>query len=395
MLSWMDDDLEDRRRRGLYRTRRRLQSAQGVRVVWKGREYLNFSSNDYLALAADPRLAQAAARAARRYGCGAGASPLVSGWTPPLRRLERTLAQWEGTEAALVFSSGFAANLATVSALAGQEDAIFSDAWNHASLIDGCRLSRARVHVYRHADLNHLAELLRSETQARRRVIVSDSVFSMDGDFAPLAGLLDLAERFDALLILDEAHATGVIGEHGRGLTDWLDRTPTERLIKVGTLSKALGAQGGFVCGSRRLIAWLVNHARPYIFSTALAPSSAAAAARAVQIVKTEPEARRHLLALANQLRTGLHKLGLSCGASHCQIVPLIVGGAREALRLSRALEQEGVFVPAIRPPSVAPETARLRISLTAGHAAADVQCLLTALAKCCPVQTESEVPSS
>src|SRR5579872_1559525 len=273
MLSWMDDDLNERRRRGLYRTRRRLQSAQGAHVVLKGREYVNFSSNDYLSLANDPRLAQAANRAARRYGTGAGASPLVSGLTPPLRRLERTLVEWEGTEAALVFSSGFAANLAVVSSVAGREDAIFSDAWNHASLIDGCRLSRALVHVYRHADLNHLADLLRSETHARRRVIVTDSVFSMDGDFAPLLGLHELAERFDALLVLDEAHATGVLGEGGRGLTELLDMPPTERLIKVGTLSKALGAQGGFVCGSRRLINWLVNCARPYIFSTALSPT--------------------------------------------------------------------------------------------------------------------------
>lgn len=391
----MDDDLNDRRRRDLYRTRRQLQSAQGVRVVWKEREYLNFSSNDYLALAADPRLAQAAARAARRYGCGAGASPLVSGWTPPLRRLERTLARWEGTEAALMFSSGFAANLAAVSSLAGREDAVFSDAWNHASLIDGCRLSRARVHVYRHADLNHLAELLRSEEMARRRVIVSDSVFSMDGDFAPLAELLDLAERFDALLILDEAHATGVLGEHGRGLTEECDATPTERLIKVGTLSKALGAQGGFVCGSRRLIAWLVNHARPYIFSTALAPSSAAAASRAVEIVKTEPEARRCLQTLADQLREGMHELGLSYGASRCQIVPLIVGEPRAAVRLSRALEHEGLLVPAIRPPSVPPGTARLRISLTAGHSTADVQRLLSALARRGSVATQRGVSSS
>ncbi len=383
MLSWMDDDLNERRRRGLYRTRRRLQSAQGARVVLKGREYVNFSSNDYLALAADPRLARAAASAARRFGCGAGASPLVSGLTPPLRRLERTLAEWGKTEAALVFSSGFAANLAVVSTIVRHEDAVFSDAWNHASLIDGCRLSRARVHVYRHADLNHLADLLRTDTQARRRVIISDSVFSMDGDFAPLSGLLELAERFDALLVLDEAHATGVLGEGGRGLTDLLGVALTERLIKVGTLSKALGTQGGFVCGSRRLIAWLVNHARPYIFSTALAPPIAAAARCAIEIVRTEPEARRRVLALAEQLRGGLRNLGFACGESRCQIVPLIVGDARHAVRLSVALGKYDLLVPAIRPPSVPEGTARLRISLTAGHSSEEVQHLLTALGNC------------
>src|SRR5690242_18755222 len=201
MPAWMDDDLEERRRRGLYRVRRRLQSAQGPRIQLHGRELVNFSSNDYLALAGDARLARAAARAARRYGCGAGASALVSGHLPPLRSLERTLADWEGTEAALVFSSGYTANLAVVSALAGKHDVVFSDAFNHASLIDGCRLSRAAIHVYRHRDLNHLADLLHTEGgRARRRLIVSDTIFSMDGDLAPLAELLELAERFDCLL---------------------------------------------------------------------------------------------------------------------------------------------------------------------------------------------------
>ena len=254
----------------------------------------------------------------------------MSGLLPPLRALERTLARWEGTEAALVFSSGFVANLAVVSTLAGRDDAVFSDAWNHASLIDGCRLSRANVHVYRHADLNHLEELLRREgTAARRRLIVSDSVFSMDGDLAPLAGLLDLANRYDSLLLLDEAHATGVLGEQGRGLTDLLPpgAYPSDRLIKVGTLSKALGAQGGFVCGSRRLIAWLVNHARPYIFSTALAPPVAAAARCAVEVVEKEPERRTHLLSLADGLRNRLRELGKPVGNSACQIIPVIVGG--------------------------------------------------------------------
>jgi 8-amino-7-oxononanoate synthase len=383
MASWIDDDLNERRRRGLYRVRRRLQSAQGPRVRLRGRELVNFSSNDYLNLAADPRLARAAARTARRYGCGAGASALVSGLPPPLRALERDLARWEGTEAALVFSSGFVANLAAVSTLAGRDDAVFSDTWNHASLIDGCRLSRAGVHVYRHADLNHLEDLLRREgPAARRRLIVSDSVFSMDGDLAPLAGMLELAERHDALVLLDEAHATGVIGEQGRGLTDLLPpgAFPSERLIKMGTLSKALGAQGGFVCGSRQLIAWMVNYARPYIFSTALAPPLAGAARCAVKLVEKEPDRRRHLLSLAERLRSRLRELGKAVGASCCQIVPVIVGDARAALQLSRRLEASGLLVPAIRPPSVPEGTARLRVSLTAGHTAEDIDRLVSAL---------------
>ncbi|MGH7169472.1 MAG: 8-amino-7-oxononanoate synthase [Gemmataceae bacterium] len=388
MSSWMDDDLEERRRRGLYRDRRRLQSGQGPRVRLHGRELINFSSNDYLALAADPRLARAAARAARRYGCGAGASTLVSGCTPPLRSLEHTLADWEGAESALVFSSGYAANLALVSSLADQPDAVFSDALNHASLIDGCRLSRAAVHVYRHNDLDHLADLLRTQgCRVRRRLIVSDTVFSMDGDLAAVGGLLELAERFDCLLLIDEAHATGVLGEQGRGVTDLLPAASWswERLIKVGTLSKALGAQGGFVCGSRRLIAWLVNHARPYIFSTALSPPIAAAACRAVEVVRQEPERRRHVLALAERLRRELCKVGGIVGDSCCQIVPLIVGDARETVQLSRRLEEHGLLVPAIRPPSVPDGAARLRISVTAGHSEAEVMQLIMALRDCVP----------
>lgn len=372
MASWIDDDLNERRRRGLFRRRRRLLSAQGPRVALAGRELLNFSSNDYLALAADPRLARAAARAARRFGCGAGASPLVSGHLPPLRSLESALARWEGTEAALVFGSGFAANLGLVSSLASRADAVFSDELNHASIVDGCRLARAAVHVYRHRDANHLAELLRREgPKARRRLIVSDTVFSMDGDLAPLPDLYDLAGRHDCLLLLDEAHATGVLGETGRGATELFPPPATlaaDAVIKVGTLSKALGAQGGFVCGSKRLVAWLVNHARPYIFSTALAPPAAAAARTAVGLVQAEPERRRHLLALAALLRT---RLGLEGWGA---IVPVVVGAARAALRLSRLLEARGLLVPAIRPPSVPEGTARLRISLTAGHTVEEVE---------------------
>ncbi len=372
----MDDDLEERRQRGLYRVRRRLQSGQGARVRVHGRELINFSSNDYLALAGDVRLARAAAAAARRYGCGAGASPLVTGYSPPLRSLERALADWEGTEAALVFSSGYAANLALISSIVGPADAVFSDALNHASLIDGCRLSRAAVHVYRHNDIDHLADLLRTKGRnAGRRLIVSDTVFSMDGDIAPLAELVELAERFDCLLMIDEAHATGVLGEHGRGVTDFLKpgSWSPDRILKVGTLSKALGTQGGFICGSRRLIAWLVNQARPYIFSTALAPPIAAAARRAIAVLQQEPERRRHVLALADRLRQELRKSGGNVGDSCCHIVPLILGEAREAVMLSRLLEEQGLLIPAIRPPSVPEGSARLRISMTAAHTEDDV----------------------
>jgi 8-amino-7-oxononanoate synthase len=383
MSDWMEDDLEERRRCGLYRVRRRLQSGASARIRLRDRELINFSSNDYLGLAGDPRLARAAQVAARRFGCGAGASPLVSGLLPPLRKLERALARWEQAEASLVFSSGYAANLAVVGSLAGRADGIFSDADNHASLIDGCRLSRASIHVYRHNDKDHLEDLLRKEgRKSRRRLIVSDTVFSMEGDLAPLRQLLELAEHYDCLLVIDEAHATGVLGDQGRGVTDMLPAGSWswDRLVKVGTLSKALGTQGGFVCGSRRRIDWLVNHARTYIFSTALAPPLAAAARRAVEIVRSEPQRRRHVLALAERLRHELRGLGLTIGPSSCQIVPIIVGEASKAVVLSRRLEKQGFLVPAIRPPSVPEGTSRLRISVTAGHTEADEMLLVGAL---------------
>ncbi len=381
MPPWLDDELHDLRRRGLYRTRRRLESGQGVEVRWRLRDFLNFSSNDYLAYAGDPRLARAAARAAYRFGCGAGASALVSGYHPPLRALERDLALWQGTEGALVFSSGFAGNVAVISALAGKSDAVFSDTANHASLIDGCRLSRADVHVYRHNDVDHLAELLSAYgPAARRRLIVSDTVFSMEGDRAPLRELLALALRHDALLLLDDAHAVGVLGETGRGLTETLAGEGSERLVKLGTLSKALGCQGGFVCGSRQLIDYLVNRARPYIFSTALAPPLAAAARRAIALVKREPERRRHLLALAERLRAGLKEMGLDTGGSSSHIVSIVIGEPDAAVALSAKLARKRLLVPAIRPPSVPEGTSRLRISLTAGHSEEDVGRLIEAL---------------
>ena len=375
------------RNQGLYRVRRKLQSAQGPRIFWRNREFVNFSSNDYLNLAGDPRMAKAAAGAARRYGVGAGASPLVSGYLPPVRHLERALAAWEGTQAALVFSSGFAANVGVVSALAGPEDVIFSDALNHASLIDGCRLSSAQVQVYRHLDIAHLEDLLiRHGPAARRRIIVTDSVFSMDGDWAPLAEILDLAQSHDAQILVDEAHATGVLGEHGRGLTELLLGAKClahSRLIKIGTLSKALGSQGGFVCGTRTLIEGLVNRCRTYIYSTGLAPPCAAAARRALRVVQQEPHRRGHLLALAAALRARLQDLGFAPMPSPRHIVPVIVGDARAAMELSARLAESGFLVPAIRPPSVPEGTSRLRISLTAGHTDQDVERLAAELRRC------------
>jgi 8-amino-7-oxononanoate synthase len=316
---------------------------------------------------------------------------LISGYSPPLRALERALADWEESESALVFNSGYCANLAILRCLTDRQDIIFSDELNHASLIDGCRLAGAQLHIYRHRDVAHLEDLIRQHaSRARRRLIVTDSVFSMDGDFARLKELCDLAERYDCLLLIDEAHATGVIGANGRGLSESLLGTSfsRERLIKIGTLSKALGTQGGFVCGSRLLIDWLVNSARPYIYSTALAPPIAAAARRAITIVRGEPGRRRHVLSLAKRLREELIGVGFPASDSQCQIVPILVGAATETVALSRRLRNHGFLVPAIRPPSVPDGTARLRISLTASHKEVEILHLVKTLRSLAPTRT-------
>jgi len=377
-LAWLDRELADLDRQGLRRRLQTREGPQGARVVLDGRELVNFGSNDYLGLAADPRLATAA-EAARREGWGSGASPLVTGHAAAHQKLEQRLAEFEGTEAALLFTSGFAANAGTIAAVVGPGDAVYSDRKNHASLWDGCRLSRADVRVYPHGDWRQLEALLADSQKYRRRLIVTDSLFSMDGDLAPLVELAGLAERYGAMLMVDEAHATGVFGQHGRGVAEQLgveDRVP----IRVGTLSKALGSVGGFVAGNRTLIEWLVNRARPYIFSTALPAAIAAAAFAALDIVRDEPQRRTALLARAQELRNTLRGAGWNVGASASQIIPLIVGEPARATALSHVLRERGLFVPAIRPPTVPEGEACLRISLTVGHTDEMLAILVAAL---------------
>jgi 8-amino-7-oxononanoate synthase len=378
-LDWLDAELAALERQNLRRWRIRRDGASSVRVVLDGLGLVNFGSNDYLALAADPRLAQAAIEATRRDGWGSAASPLITGHSATHQQLEQRLAEFEGTEAALLFSSGFAANSGTIAALVGPGDVVFADRKNHASLCDGCRLSRADVRIYAHGDWRHLESLLAGSQKHRRRLIVTDSLFSMDGDLAPLANLLDLADEFDAMLMVDEAHATGVFGRHGRGVAEQLGvdhRIP----IRAGTLSKAIGSVGGFVAGSRTLIEWLTNRARPYVFSTATPAAVAAAALAGLDIVRDEPQRREHLLARATALRNTLCGLGWNVGNSVSQIIPLIVGEPARAVVISRELRTHGLFVPAIRPPTVPKGEACLRISLTSGHSEEMIATLVEAL---------------
>lgn len=380
-LSWIESELADLDDRDLLRRLRTHAGAQGAMLHLEGRDFINFGSNDYLGLAAEGRLAEAAKRSLDEEGCGSGSSPLIVGHSSALARLEQRLAAFEGTEAALAFASGFAANMGTLAALAGPGDVVFSDQLNHASIVDGCRLSRAAVSIYAHGDCQALETQLRGSGSFRRRLIVTDSLFSMDGDLAPLGELADLAERYDAMLMVDEAHATGVFGAHGRGVCEHFGMEERAH-IRVGTLSKALGAAGGFVCGRRPLIEWLVNCARTYIFSTALPPSVAAASVAAIDLIDRQPLPRNELLIRAARLRESLTAQGWNVGSSASQILPVIVGEAGSALQLSQRLADRGIWAPAIRPPSVSENASRLRLSLCYGHDDRMIEALLRALAE-------------
>lgn len=370
--------LDDLRRSGLIRRRLALESPQGPRVRVAGREYLAFCSNDYLGLANHPRIAQAAIEAVRRYGVGAGASHLVTGHSVAHERLEEKLAEFVSLPRSLLFSTGYQANIGAITALAGKEDAVFSDALNHASLIDGVRLSRAQVVRYPHADLAALERAL-ADSRARSRLVVTESVFSMDGDLAPLPDLLDLCERFDAWLLVDDAHGFGVLGPQGQGaLARFGLRSP--RIVYVGTLGKAAGVAGAFVSGAAEVVETVLQRARTYMFTTASPPLLAAAVEASLQVMREEGWRRDRLRQLIESLKRGLRGAGASLLPSDTPIQPLIIGGNAEAVSVSAALRERGILVPAIRPPTVPAGTARLRISLSAAHDDDDVAQLVAAL---------------
>jgi 8-amino-7-oxononanoate synthase len=386
MENLFSEELEALRARSLDRHLREISSAQKSEVKIAGRRLINFSSNDYLGLAYDPRLRKAATSAIDEFGVGAGASRLITGNLCPHLRLERALAKWKGTEASLCFSSGYAAALGTIPALVGKDDVILLDKLCHASLIDGAKLSGAVLRVFPH---NHVGKLeshlewARREHPGRRVLVITESVFSMDGDRAPLCELVELKKRFGALLMLDEAHAVGVIGSNGRGLAS-AENLNDEVDVQMGTLSKALGASGGYICGSRTLIEWLINRARAFIYSTAPPPAIAAAALAAVDFLASpEGEERRLLLweriRLMQQLlpRAGLKGENV---AALSAIFPLIVGDEKAALDLAAALQGEGFLVPAIRYPTVPKGAARLRITVTAAHQEDHVRSLCKAI---------------
>lgn len=379
-MNEIQDRLDDLRDRGLYRKLRMISGPQGPRVLLDGKPVLLLCSNNYLGLADHPRVREAAADAAMRWGVGAGASRLVSGNMTIHRRLEEQLAAFKGSEACVLFGSGYLANTGIVSTLAGEGDVVFSDALNHASIIDGCRLARAQTFVYEHCDLDHLEWGLQ-QAQGRGALIVTDGVFSMDGDIAPLPEIVDLAREYDARVMVDDAHGVGALGPGGRGsvadagLEDEVD-------IVVGTLGKALGAYGAYACCDKTLAKYLVNSARTLIFSTALPPPAVAGALAALDLLREQPRRVEKLQHNADLLRSALLDEGLDTGPSETQVVPLVVGDAAAAMAACEQALERGVFAQAIRPPTVPEGTSRLRLAVMASHTGSELRGAARVLAK-------------
>ncbi|HEX9741710.1 MAG TPA: 8-amino-7-oxononanoate synthase [Nitrospiraceae bacterium] len=359
--------LDDLAHRSLLRRLRTIESASDAAVTIDGRSLILMASNNYLGLAAHPAVKRAAIQATERYGVGAGAARLVSGTLPPHEELETELAKFKGTEAALVFGSGYLANLGVIPALIGADGQIFADRLCHASLIDGCRLSGASLRVYRHNDVEHVKSLLAKRRTARETLIVTDGVFSMDGDLAPLPDLIGLADRYGAQLFVDDAHGTGVMGAQGRGTVEHFgleDRVP----FHMGTLGKALGTSGAYVAGPAAVITYLINTARTFLFATAPPPATAAATIAALQIVRTDPARRARLWENRHYLFAGLTRLGFRLTDSASPILPIVVGDAQKTIAMADRLLDLGVYAPAIRPPTVPKETSRIRATVTSEH---------------------------
>lgn len=371
--------LDSLKEKDLYRVLRTVESAQGPRVNVDGRELLLLCSNDYLGLASHPKVRAAAKAAIGKYGFGSGASRLVSGSMSSHVMLEERIAEFKGCEAALLFNSGYAANTGVIAALAGRRDVIFSDRLNHASIVDGCRLSLAKVRRYRHCNTDHLESLLNTSTDGER-LIITDGVFSMDGDISPLKDIAALAKKHRAMLMVDDAHGTGVLGRSGRGTAEELGLSSGEIDIHMGTLGKALGGFGAYVAGSREFIDYLVNSARSFIYSTSLPPAAAAAAMAALDIVEREPDRRERLKKNADFMRNGLAELGFETGNSETAIIPVMAGDVGRACCMMESLLEGGVFAQAIRPPTVPEGTSRIRVTVTSEHSIKDIEWALGAL---------------
>ena len=367
------------KKHGLLRTLVQLLPLQNSRAEISGKLLINFSSNDYLSLSKNPSVIESACSAAKEFGSGSCASRLICGNYSLHKELEEKLASFKGTESALVFPSGFQANCGTLSAIAGIGDCIIMDEYNHASLWEGAKLSKSRIFAYKHKNIESLEKILKRSKTYKTKFIVTDSVFSMDGDLAPLKEIFKLAKTYDATVIVDEAHAIGVFGKNGAGLCETLN-IKEENALYLGTLSKALGSQGGFVCGSKELIEFIINRCRAFIYSTSLAPACAGAALKAIDLTIQSKKQRNDLLTKAQYLRNQLNQMGFDTLKSESQIIPILVGDSLKALDFSKILYENGIFAPAIRPPTVPDGTARIRISLNSSHTDEDIEKLIEAI---------------
>ncbi len=379
--SFFRDAIKHLKENGLYRELRTIEGEQDSSVIIDGKRVLMFSSNNYLGLANHPELKKASMDAALCYGTGSGASRLISGSMGIHRTLENELALFKGTDRALLFSSGYHANLGVISALAGEGDLILSDALNHASIIDGCRLSRAEVRVYKHSDMSSLEGVLKRSSIFKNRLIITDSVFSMDGDIAPLHDIIDLAEKYSARVMVDDAHGTGVLGETGKGAIEHFGLEGKVE-IQMGTLGKALGSFGAYIAGSEDLIHYLVNKARSLLYTTALPPSVCGAALAALKILGERPDLIRQLRDNTIYFRKGMKDLGYLIPEGETPIIPLVLGNPSVAMEMAQGLLDEGVYVQGIRPPTVPEGTSRLRITLMATHTKEQLDFCLRAFEK-------------
>lgn len=371
---WLKQRIEQTKEAGLYRRLRTMDTAPLPERLMGGKKQLVFSSNNYLGLANDKRLIAAAKEAMDEFGVGSSGSRLTTGNTDWHQKLEKKIAAFKQTEAALLFSSGYLANVGVLSSLPEKGDVILSDQLNHASIIDGCRLSRADTVIYRHRDVAHLEEQLQATRHYQRQFIVTDGVFSMDGTIAPLNKIMELAEQYGAFVIVDDAHATGVLGKKGGGTNEYFSLQPH---VIIGTLSKAVGTEGGFVAGSNQLIDYLLNHARTFIFQTAMPPAVCAASYRSLEIIEESVEKREQLFSKVKKIKNGLTEMGYQVKGEKTPIIPVMIGDSSAAVMLSDRLQEKGVYAPAIRPPTVPEGKSRIRLTVTAAHRDKEIDTML------------------
>ena len=378
-MKYISDELERIEKSGLYRELNIVESAQGTHLEIKGKTYLSFCSNNYLGLANNPLVIKAVKDAVGKYGWGAGASRLVSGNMRLHEVLEGEISRFKGKEASIVFPTGYMANIGTISSLVSKGDLVICDKLNHASIIDGCRLSGADFRVYPHCDMKKLENILKKATKYSRKLIVTDTVFSMDGDIAPLPDIVRIAHKYNAMVMADEAHGTGVFGENGRGVVEHFNLSKKVSIV-MGTLSKAVGSLGGYVSGDADLINFLRNKARPFMYTTALPPAVCAASIAGIKLIRKNPSLRKSLWNNVRYLKKELDLLNFNLIPSESPIIPILIGDAKKAVDMSKLLYKKGILIPAIRPPTVPTRSSRLRMTVMSTHTRKDLERLLEVL---------------